>query len=301
MMTGLAELNRASYTGAAACLPAAGPVVVKIGGSALKSVEQLDKVAAQIVALWNAGKKVVVVHGGGPHISKSMAEHGIEAKFVNGLRITDDATLMVAVCALNQVNTAIVHALRNRGVDAVGLQAERGLLAARKMTRASLSSGVAIEGTTLRSATVEAIDLGWVGEIVAVGSQVLDLYESSIAVITPIGYDEFGNRYNLNADHAAMAIASAIRSEALVFMSDVPGVMKRPPDTGAVFNELSAARIEALIGTGIISGGMIPKLLSSVDAIRQGASRVCIVDGREEAALTNLLLFGREIGTTIVA
>lgn len=284
-----------------------GPVVVKIGGSALKSLEQLDKVTDQIVALFSAGKKVIVVHGGGPHISKSMAENGIEPKFVDGLRVTDDATLMVAVCALNQVNRAIVDVLKAKGVGAVGLQGERGLFVAKKMVRQSRQTDLPIAGTTLRLDSMhrveapEALDLGWVGDIVAVGSEVLQSYQNEIAVITPIGYDDYGNRYNLNADHAAMAIASAIHSEALVFMSDVPGVMNDPDDSGSVFNELSAARIEVLIGAGIISGGMIPKLRSSVNAIKKGANRVCIVDGREDAALTNLLLFGREIGTTIVA
>lgn len=263
-------------------------IVVKLGGSALKSAASLHKIVSQIAALASEGKQIFVVHGGGPHISKAMEVQDAHPCFVNGLRVTDDATLMTVFAALGALNAEIVDALRASGVDAVGLHADPNLFDCVKVSGLAQPNG-------------ELTDLGWVGKIVAVNPSSLAPFSSRVVVVSPIGWDGFRNRYNLNADHAAMALAVALGAGALVFLSDVAGVLTDTSDPLSRVALLSESKALDLIESGIVRGGMLPKIDSSLSALRAGVGRVCMADGRQDLALLEVLSNSGRVGTTICA
>lgn len=263
-------------------------IVVKLGGSALKTAASLHKIISQIAALASAGKQIIVVHGGGPHISKAMEAQNAQPCFVNGLRVTDDGTLMTVFAALGALNAEIVDALRASGVDAVGLHADPNLFHCVKAPGIAQSNG-------------EMADLGWVGKIVAVNPSWLTPFSSRVVVVSPIGWDGFRNRYNLNADHAAMALAVALSAGALVFLSDVAGVLTDISDPLSRVAVLNESKAKDLIESGIVKGGMLPKIDSSLSALRAGVGRVCMADGRQDSALLEVLSNSGRVGTTICA
>lgn len=262
------------------------PIVVKLGGSALKTAESMEKILCQVAELVKTGKQVIIVHGGGPMINRALEEQAVQPVFVNGLRVTDDATLMTVVAALGLLNIQIVEALKAKGIDAVGLHAEPDLFNCTKAVGSSAS---------------QESDLGWVGKVVGVSKTALDPYKSKVAVVSPIGWDDFRNRYNLNADHAAMALAIALGAGALVFLSDVPGVLTNTSDPSSRVPLLTEQSATELILNGIVSGGMLPKIDSSLRALKAGVGRVCMADGRQESALLEVLSDSGRIGTTICA
>ena len=230
--------------------------VLKVGGNELDDSNFLHALAQAIAARTD---QVVIVHGGGKAISELQAQFGLKPKLVEGLRVTDQQALMVTEMALSgQVNKRIVRALLGAGLDALGLSGvDRGLLRCQKFEHPTA-------------------DLGWVGEIVSVRAPVLAglLAEGVTPVISPVSLGLDGNAYNVNADHAACAIAGAIGAELLDFVSNVPGVKQE----GKVIAQLSPKRTEALINSGVINGGMLPKVHAALRAIEAGVQAVRIVN-----------------------
>jgi acetylglutamate kinase len=253
--------------------------VVKIGGSTLG---EHDSSLGDIAALYQEGRRFVVVHGGGVTISEWLDRHGVESRFVRGLRVTDERALDVVVAVLaGLVNKRLVAALGARGAPACGLSgADAGILRARRYDP----------------------ELGFVGEITGVNDEPLrSVAGGVVAVLAPIAVEVEGESprpqlLNVNADTAAGEVAAALRAERLVFLTDVPGVMDA---SGAVRARLSAKEARALVASGAVSGGMIPKVEAGLRAAAAGVP-AAIIDGREAGALRRLLGGGEEAGAGTV-
>lgn len=256
-------------------------VLVKVGGSVMESDENLDSLMDDIAFMRAVGMKVVIVHGGGKAISKAIKMSGHEPKFVSGLRVTDEETMEIVRKTLNNVvNPDLVARLCNRGANAKPLH-----------------------GNWLFSATkITEPDRGYVGEVVEVSSRSVEemLDAGIIPVVTPLGTGvEDGHLYNINADYAAAALAKKLKARKFALVSDVPGLLKDPDDPETLLSTLHLADIDELIRSGVISGGMLPKIESCKDAIRHGVKKVHLVDGRMEHSLL-LEIFTREgVGTEI--
>jgi acetylglutamate kinase len=240
--------------------------------------------AEDVALLRSVGIKVVIVHGGGPAVTRMSERLGIETTFVDGLRVTDAETLDVATMVLaGKLNTDVVASLVSGGVDAVGLSGVDGrLLLARKQ-------GFDTDGP----------DLGFVGEVVHVRVHVLTalLDQGFVPVVASMAVDEHGQAYNVNADVVASELAMALGAEKLVFLNDVPGLIG---PTGDLLSELSASQcLELLAADGVVDGGMIPKLGSAVRALEAGISRVHLVDGRVEHSVVLELFTPEGVGTMI--
>jgi acetylglutamate kinase len=255
-------------------------IVVKYGGAAMEEAPLAASFAQDIALLLSAGIQPVVVHGGGPHVTKMSARLGIETTFVDGLRVTDAETLDVATMVLaGKLNTVVVASLVSGGVRAVGLSGvDGGLLLARKQT---------------------GPDLGFVGEVVHVDPDVVRtlMDRRFVPVVASIAVDEVGQAYNVNADVVAAELAIALGAEKLVFLNDVPGLIG---PTGELLSELSADQcLDLLARGGVVEGGMIPKLESAADAIKAGVGRVHLVDGRVEHSLVLELFTPEGVGTMV--
>ncbi len=259
-------------------------VVVKYGGSAMLDDELKENVIKDVVLLKLVGFKPIIVHGGGREISRWVGKVGMEAKFVNGLRVTDKDTMEIAEMVLGKVNKELVTLVQSLGVKAVGISGkDGGLLQCRK----KLSNGE---------------DIGFVGEITEVNPKVLyDLLEKDfLPIVFPVGYDEEFASYNINADDAACAIAEAVNAEKLAFLSDIEGVYKDQNDPDTLISELHVTEAECLISEGYVGGGMIPKLRNCIDAIENGVNRVHILDGRIPHSLLLEIFTNKGIGTAIL-
>jgi acetylglutamate kinase len=256
-------------------------IVVKYGGAAMERAGLASSFAEDIALLRSAGITTVIVHGGGPQVTHLSERLGIETTFVDGVRVTDAATLDVATMVLaGKLNTEVVAALVTGGVRAVGLSGvDGGLLLARKQA---------------------APDLGFVGEVVHVNADVLRTLASEgfVPVVASMAVDdETGQAYNVNADIVAAELATALDAEKLVFLNDVPGLIG---PTGDLLSELSASQCDELLTHGgVVDGGMIPKLESAVRALRAGLGRVHLVDGRVEHSLVLELFTPEGVGTMI--
>ena len=259
-------------------------IVVKYGGSAMVDEELKKHVIQDVTLLKLVGFKPIIVHGGGKEISKWVGKVGMEPVFINGLRKTDEATMEIAEMVLNKVNKSLVTLVQELGVNAVGISGkDGGLLKVEK----KYSNGE---------------DIGFVGEITEVNPQILyDLLEKDfLPIICPVGMDAEYNSYNINADDAACAIAKAVKSEKLAFLTDIEGVYKDPKDKDTLISELRVSEARELIGDGFIGGGMLPKLNNCIDAIENGVSRVHILDGRIAHCLLLEIFTNRGIGTAIL-
>ena len=259
-------------------------IVVKYGGSAMVDEELKKKVIADVVLLKLTGFKPIIVHGGGKEISKWVAKSGMEPKFVNGLRVTDADTMEIAEMVLNRVNKSLVQMVQELGVKAVGISGkDGGLLHVQKR----YSNGE---------------DIGYVGEIDAVNPQVLyDLLENDyLPVVCPIGFDDQFDTFNINADDAACAIAKSMKAEKLAFLTDIEGVYRDFNDKSTLISELHLDEAERFISEGIVGGGMIPKLTNCIDALKEGVSRVHILDGRIPHCLLLEIFTNKGIGTAIL-
>ena len=259
-------------------------VVVKYGGAAIETGGLAATFAEDVALLQSAGIAPVIVHGGGPAVTRMSARLGIETTFVDGLRVTDAATLDVATMVLaGKLNTEAVAALVAGGVRAVGLSGvDGGLLLARKQT-----------------ANETMPDLGFVGEVVHVRADVLStlLARRFVPVVASIAIDETGQAYNVNADVVASELAIALGAKKLIYVNDVPGLIG---PSGDLLSELSAAQcLDLLARGGIVEGGMIPKLESAVRALGAGIDRVHLVDGRVEHAVVLELFTPEGVGTMI--
>lgn len=260
-------------------------IVVKYGGSAMSSEELQKNVIKDVTLLKLVGFKPIIVHGGGKEISRWVGKVGKEAKFVNGLRVTDAETMEIAEMVLNKVNKGLVSMVQELGVKAVGISGkDGGLLKVDK----KYSNGE---------------DIGFVGDIKDVDPKILyDLLERDfLPIVAPIGMDDNFQTYNINADDAACAIARAMQVEKLAFLTDIEGVYKDPKDPSTLISELEVEEAKHLIGDGYIGGGMLPKLQNCIDAIESGVSRVHIIDGRIPHCLLLEIFTNKGIGTAILS
>lgn len=259
-------------------------IVVKYGGSAMVDVELKKKVIEDVVLLKLVGFKPIIVHGGGKEISRWVSKSGMEPRFVNGLRVTDEPTMEIAEMVLNRVNKSLVNLVEQLGVKAAGVSGKDGAMI--HVTK-KLSGGQ---------------DIGFVGEVNKVDpSLIYTLLENDfLPIICPIGIDDDYNTYNINADDAACAIAKAVKAEKLAFLTDIEGVRRVADDPESLISELSLTEAEELIGNGNIGGGMLPKLNNCIDAIENGVSRVHIMDGRIPHCLLLEIFTNKGIGTAII-
>jgi acetylglutamate kinase len=256
-------------------------VLVKVGGSVMEVEENLDLLMDDIAFMDAVGMKVVIVHGGGKAISKAIKMSGHEPKFVDGLRVTDEETMEIVRKTLNNVvNPDLVSRLCSKGANAKPLHGN-WLFTARKIANP---------------------DRGYVGEVMDVKARaVVEMLDAGIIpVVTPLGTGvEDGHLYNINADYAAAALAKALKVRKFALVSDVPGLLKNPEDPSTLLSTLRLDAVAMLKADGTISGGMLPKIESCEDAIRQGVKKVHLVDGRMAHSLL-LEIFTREgVGTEI--
>lgn len=249
------------------------------------SSEELQKnVIKDVTLLKLVGFKPIIVHGGGKEISCWVGKVGKEAKFVNGLRVTDAETMEIAEMVLNKVNKGLVSMVQELGVKAVGISGkDGGLLKVDK----KYSNGE---------------DIGFVGDIKDVDPKILyDLLERDfLPIVAPIGMDDNFQTYNINADDAACAIAKAVGAEKLAFLTDIEGLYKDINDKSSFISRLSASEADQLINDGFIGGGMLPKLANCTSAIKNGVNRVHILDGRIPHCLLLEIFTQKGIGTAIV-
>ena len=259
-------------------------VVIKYGGSAMVDEELKKKVIQDVVLLKLVGFKPVIVHGGGKEISKWVGKVGMEPHFVNGLRVTDEATMEIAEMVLNKVNKSLVQLVNQLGIKAVGISGKDGMML---KCRKKYSNGE---------------DIGFVGEVTEVDPHVIyDLLEKDfLPIICPTGYDENFQTYNVNADDAACAIATALQAEKLAFLTDVEGVYRDFSDKESLISEMHVEEAQEFVDSGALGGGMLPKLQNCIDAIRSGVSRVHILDGRIPHCLLLEIFTDKGIGTAIV-
>ena len=260
-------------------------IVVKYGGSAMVDETLKKQVIQDVTLLKLVGFKPIIVHGGGKEISRWVGKVGMEPHFINGLRVTDEATMEIAEMVLNKVNKSLVQMVQELGVKAVGISGKDGGL------------------LTVEKKYSDGKDIGFVGEITDVNPKVLyDLLEKDfLPIVCPIGLDKEFNTYNINADDAACAIAKAVNAEKLAFLTDIEGVYKNPEDKSTLISELTIDDAHALIDEGFIGGGMLPKLNNCIDAIDNGVSRVHIMDGRIPHCLLLEIFTNRGIGTAILS
>ena len=265
--------------------------VIKYGGHAMGSEELARDFARDIVLLKQVGINPVVVHGGGPQIKSMLDRLKIQSEFVQGLRVTDAATVEIVEMVLaGNINKRIVTAIQEAGGQAVGISGKDGrLIEAQKLTRTIRDAESHIE---------QVLDLGFVGEPAAINTNVLEALRESevIPVIAPIGIGEDGQTYNINADTAAGAVASALNAQKLIMLTDVEGVLD---GDGQLMPCFSTERAKELMTSGIITGGMIPKLETCLSAIESGVEAAHILDGRRPHVVLLEIFTEAGVGTKI--
>jgi acetylglutamate kinase len=268
-------------------------ILVKFGGHAMGKADYVAAFASDIALLDQVGARPVVVHGGGPQIGEMLERLKIESNFIDGLRVTDEATISVVEMVLaGGINKALVAAIASAGGRAVGVSGkDGGLITARKLMATAKQTDSAIQ---------EAIDLGFVGEPEHIDVTVLDalMTHHLIPVVAPVGRGTDGQTYNINADTAAGAIAAALNATRMLMLTDVAGVLDK---NGDLIASLTVSQAEALIRDGAVTGGMIPKIETCVDAVRGGAEAAVIMDGRAPHALLVELFTEHGMGTMIKA
>lgn len=259
-------------------------IVVKYGGSAMIDDELKKQVIQDVTLLKLVGFKPIIVHGGGKEISRWVSKVGMEPKFINGLRVTDEDTMEVAEMVLGKVNKGLVQLVEELGVRAIGISGKDGAL------------------LKVEKKYSDGKDIGFVGDIEGVNADILfDLLEKDfLPIVCPVGMDDSYQTYNINADDAACAIARAVKAEKLAFLTDIEGVYKDPDDPKTLISELRAEEARKLITEGYIGGGMLPKLQNCIDAIENGVSRVHILDGRIPHCLLLEIFTNKGIGTAIL-
>ncbi len=266
-------------------------VVIKYGGAAMVDERLKEGFARDVVLMDYIGLNPVVVHGGGPQIGDVLKKMGIESKFHNGMRITDDTTMDVVEMVLaGDINKEIVSLINHNGGKAVGLSGkDGGLIRAKRLP---------VEKVTFDKKTPEVIDLGRVGNVTHVDPAVLTTLDQGrfIPVIAPVGVDEGGASLNINADLVAGSVAAALKAEKLVLLTDVEGVVDQGKKLASA---LSVASAQRLLEEGVITGGMIPKVACAIKAITAGVKSVHIIDGRVEHALLLEIFTDKGVGTVI--
>ena len=258
--------------------------VIKYGGNAMENEQLKQNVMEDVVLLSEVGVKLVLVHGGGPDINQTLHMVGKESKFVNGLRYTDKETMdIVQMVLAGKTNKNLVNMISKLHAKAVGISGMDGhIIEAQKM--------------------VSENDLGYVGQIVKIHPELIFklIDDGYIPVVASVGTDCQGNIYNVNADLAASAIAGALNAENMIFVSNVPGVLKNPEDEDSIMTNIHISDVPKLEEDGIITGGMIPKVECCVDCVRQGVKKTVIIDGRVPHACLIEMLSDEGIGSMIV-
>ena len=266
-------------------------IVIKYGGNAMVEERLKEGFARDIILMKYIGLNPVVVHGGGPQIGQVLAAMGIESEFIQGMRVTDHATMDVVEMVLGgKVNKEIVANINRHGGNAVGLTGkDGGLITARKLEMKTVNP---------ETLTPEIIDIGMVGEVAQVNPTVIESLENSnfIPVIAPVGAGPDGKTYNINADLVAGKIAGALKAEKLILLTDVEGVKDQ---AGQLISTIDVSRVAELVDDGTISGGMIPKTSCCVDAVNDGVAKTHIVDGRMEHACLLEIFTDKGVGTAI--
>ena len=256
-------------------------VVIKYGGNAMINEQLKQQVMEDIVLLWLIGVKVVLVHGGGPEINETMKKLGKEAQFVNGLRVTDRETVdIVQMVLAGKINKTLVNLIQMKGGHAVGLSGiDGGILEAKMKDEA----------------------LGYVGTVTKVRPQPInDLLEKGyIPVVSTVASDRMGNAYNINGDTAAARIAGALNAERLIMMTDIAGILKDKDDPSTLIPHVTINEARDLYDSGVISGGMIPKVDCCIDALEHGVDNVVIMDGRIPHSILMELLTDEGAGTMV--
>lgn len=260
-------------------------IVVKYGGSAMLDEKLKFNVIQDVAMLKLVGLKPVIVHGGGKEISRWVEKLGMKPNFKNGLRVTDEPTLEIAEMVLNKVNKGLVGMMSEVGLKAVGISGkDAGLLQCRQKMP-------------------DGQDIGYVGEVVRTDASVLNtlIDQDFIPVICPIGLGEEDHHgYNINADDCACAVATALKAEKLVFLTDIEGVFTDPEDKKTLISAMTIDEAQQLIDRGVVGGGMLPKLQNCIEAMRGGVSRVHILDGRLQHCLLLEFYTQKGIGTAIL-
>ena len=269
-------------------------IVIKYGGNAMINEDLKQKVMEDVSLLKYVGMRPVIVHGGGPDITQFLKKVGKQSAFVSGLRVTDEETVEIAEMVLDgKVNSDIVNMLNYRGVKAVGLSGkDAGLIkAAKKLATVYDEAGQQAD-----------VDIGYVGQVASIDTSILDtlLNNGYIPVIAPIGVGDDGESYNINADYVAAEIAVALQAEKLLLLTDTEGVYKDFADKDTFISTLTVAEAKEYIKTGIISGGMIPKIEACLKSIESGTNKVHIIDGRQPHSIILELLTSSGIGTQVI-
>jgi acetylglutamate kinase len=264
-------------------------VVVKVGGSAMEEKAGTESILKDIAFMACVGLRPVVVHGGGKAISKRMQEKGLKPVFVNGLRVTDEESMEVVEQVLNrEVNPELVQTLEKQGCTARGIHGEDIMEVVKHVQK--------------DAATGATLNWGYVGDVVEVDDDPILAYLHShiVPVITPLGWGPDEKIYNINADDAASAIAQELKARKLVYLSDVPGLLRDPKDKTTLISTLKFADVDRLIAEGVISGGMIPKVQGAVRAIKAGVRKVHFIDAALPHSVLLELFTDKGVGTEIV-
>ena len=264
-------------------------IVIKYGGAAMADKKLNAGFAQDVVLMKFVGISPVIVHGGGPQIGELLSKVGVESKFIDGIRVTEPKAIdFVEMALVGKVNPEIVGLISRCGGDAVGLNGkDGGLIIARKYC-----------GKRKEAGADETIDYGLVGEVKEINPEVIfGLDPKFVPVVAPLGVGEDGTTYNINSDTVAGRLASALKAEKLLLLSDVEGIMDRK---GNLLSTLTASEAKELINQGVINGGMIPKVSCCLDAIKAGVKKVHIIDGRLKHSLLLELFTDSGIGTEIL-
>jgi len=259
-------------------------IVVKYGGSTMIDENQKNSIISDITLLKKMGCKIIVVHGGGKEISKWVEKVGMKNTFVNGLRVTDEKTMEIVEMVLLKVNKEIVQIMESIGVKSVGISGKDG-------------------GTfKVTKKYPDGLDIGYVGDIQQVDTSLLYalLDNGFTPVVSPIGANDELETFNINADEAATAVATAVNAENLVFLTDIDGVCKDPKDSSTLIPQLTVNEAKELISSGKASGGMMPKLMNCIDAVEHGVSHVHILNGKTQHSLLFELFTKNHMGTMIL-
>ena len=263
--------------------------VIKYGGSAMEDDAVIDRLLRDVVLLEAVGINPVLIHGGGKAISQRMREAGQKPRFVNGLRVTDAAAISIVEEVLDGIiNPDITARIVKFGGKAVGIHGKK-VLVGRKLP--------------LQKEGAQEVDMGFVGEVVDVRTDEMEdaIRHGAVPVISPLAGDADGVVYNINADIAAGSIAGRLQAAKMIYVSDVPGLMRDQNDPGSLIPSVTRAQIEKLVADGIITGGMIPKVESATHALKQGVKKVHFIDGRTPHAVLIEVFSNAGIGTEIVA
>ncbi len=268
-------------------------VVIKYGGNAMVSEYLKNKVIQDIIFMQCVGLRVVVVHGGGPEITAMLKQLGKETKFVNGSRVTDEETVGIAEMVLvGKTNPSIVSMMNRMGAKAVGLNGKDASLIMAKKHYAQVQEN----GET------KLVDIGFVGDVVKVNTDFINvlLDNQYIPVIAPIGTDEQGQTYNINADYVAGEIAGALKAEKLLLITDVEGIYQDYHDKSTFISTLTFEQAQKMIEAKSIDGGMIPKVEACITALSQGTVKTHIIDGRKTHSLLLEVFTDKGIGTEVI-